>query len=1086
MTSINHAEFKINGSPPNDPVTGNRGYVAEHDEELTLTLDINPSSGFSARYEVFSSDVPDSPLASKNAPELLFSGSGLYQEVLTDPNGTATLVLPSSGCHSWVIRCTVSTVWGQDVFERAVSILSDHTTPPLHKTVPGETNEFQEPGWSDDENDIIDAINSVAGGGGSYEYTARDGGEHWEDFALLYQGVGITLSDGAHGISIANAGVLSFTKQGDAAETGAITISEGTGISINKSGKNFQIVSDYALAATLTDTYVGVGNSSNRLSGSANLIYDSDGDRWLRIGAGTPDHLTGENDCLYVVGPSEFDNVVHLDVGAVVYDDQVIGFGDSSEAILGVNISQANDTFMLGLASPRAFVICEKEDVDVSLGIPIYSNPTLRIQASDATDITKFGSLSHTGADFKIRIGKGSFQIDDEFIAGSTYASPFLVAASAGEYDTFETIFGEVSIVAAINTAGVTTLTDTYIGVGVDGNVLGGTEYLTYDADGNRQLLIGTGTPARIGSIVDSLYVDGKTELNDYLYCEDYAYFYGHTVHPDNRKAYFGNGSFDGALTFSVVQTNDAFMLGVGEDSNTLLICQSSDVATNFDHSAYTDPTLVIQYNDVGNIDRFARLSALGLDIGDGNTITFTEDKWIVAAWGATIDASSVLAIGATIDVSQDEVLALGTSLICDGNDSALIGTYLTIGSGGYNILLGTRGSIDSAANGSATHNMLMGWRQSETAGNIDAEITLTSGIIYGNFGWGTPHIADSNLCFGWGLGEDNESVLEYLEFNSSVMTFGIGVNSSFNTCDHTFGFTSYSALENVDDSMIVGSQNLVGDDAYDTVDRTLIVGVLNIVGRGALGDPSSISLAVIGYNIWADGSYTFAIGQGNKFDVNHSIISGYGNTVQDCDYCRVGGQNNDVSGTNAYYQDILGYYITGDKQDAGARGRHLRTWWPGADHRGGEGDAVSSTDGEVQGMSNCILIGETSGDETVTLKYKTSDSDSPLYCPPDHAIAATIKVLQTSTENRGIKVWGTYEVVIWNTGTYVYEIQSSDSDLPWGPVDIGTTSGIVAFNKDDTNDVLRISCTGASGHAYTWIAKVDAIMGPSGFQGSS
>jgi hypothetical protein len=164
--STNEARFKINSSPAEHATTGDRGYAATLGETLTLTLETNPSSALSVLYEVFSSTDADSPLASKSADTLTFTDSSTYQKLLTDPNGSAELVLPSSGVQSWIVRCTASMADGPDVFERLVVLKTSGLSPNLRKTVPAETQQYASRGFSDTLNDMVDAIASGGGTGG--------------------------------------------------------------------------------------------------------------------------------------------------------------------------------------------------------------------------------------------------------------------------------------------------------------------------------------------------------------------------------------------------------------------------------------------------------------------------------------------------------------------------------------------------------------------------------------------------------------------------------------------------------------------------------------------------------------------------------------------------------------------------------------------------------------------------------------------------------------------------------------------------------------------------------------------------------
>ncbi len=204
MTDKNEARFLINGTPAEDPVTGNRGYVAMPGETLEVTLEGTPSSVLSVLYEVFDSTDPQSPLSSKDAPPLTFVGSGTSEELLEDPTDVASIVMPASGAHSYLIRATASRPGGPDVFERMVVLETDSTTPAIRKTVPGETAEFEARGHSDTLNDMVDAIaNSGGGGPGVDEEQVFYVGKHGNDSndgktigeAFLTFGAAITAAD---------------------------------------------------------------------------------------------------------------------------------------------------------------------------------------------------------------------------------------------------------------------------------------------------------------------------------------------------------------------------------------------------------------------------------------------------------------------------------------------------------------------------------------------------------------------------------------------------------------------------------------------------------------------------------------------------------------------------------------------------------------------------------------------------------------------------------------------------------------------------------------------------------------------------
>ncbi|MCP4674324.1 MAG: hypothetical protein GY854_02160 [Deltaproteobacteria bacterium] len=163
-TEINEARFTIEGMPSEDPATGNRGFVATNSQTLTVALEANPSPALSVLYEVYDPSDSDSPLASKDAPDLTWLVSGSAKQTLTSPNDSATITMPTTGTHSYIIRATVSLASGPKSFERLVAIKKTSVTPNLRKTVPSESEQYANRGWSDDFNDLVESVGSGTGG----------------------------------------------------------------------------------------------------------------------------------------------------------------------------------------------------------------------------------------------------------------------------------------------------------------------------------------------------------------------------------------------------------------------------------------------------------------------------------------------------------------------------------------------------------------------------------------------------------------------------------------------------------------------------------------------------------------------------------------------------------------------------------------------------------------------------------------------------------------------------------------------------------------------------------------------------------
>lgn len=162
--TTNYAKFTINGLASVDS-DNNAGVNVTNGQTLTLTLETNPAPVLSATYEVYDPNDTSSPTKSKDAPNITFVSSSTSTEVLANPNGNATIVMPSYGVHSYVIRCTVSLGGSSTdhVYERLVAIQAA-TVPAIRKTVPNETNQYDQNGFSDELNDMVDAISFISGG----------------------------------------------------------------------------------------------------------------------------------------------------------------------------------------------------------------------------------------------------------------------------------------------------------------------------------------------------------------------------------------------------------------------------------------------------------------------------------------------------------------------------------------------------------------------------------------------------------------------------------------------------------------------------------------------------------------------------------------------------------------------------------------------------------------------------------------------------------------------------------------------------------------------------------------------------------
>lgn len=169
----NEASFMINGTPAVS-VQGDRIFRATPNQLLTIQLenDLDSAAPESVVFELYNASIPDSPPASKGAPQLTWTQNGLTYFAPVDPYSAGNIQLPA-GVHSYVVRATVrlraTNPTGQDVlqtnvFERLVAIESA-TSPALRKTVPSETTQGEARGTSDNQNSLIDYLLELAESG---------------------------------------------------------------------------------------------------------------------------------------------------------------------------------------------------------------------------------------------------------------------------------------------------------------------------------------------------------------------------------------------------------------------------------------------------------------------------------------------------------------------------------------------------------------------------------------------------------------------------------------------------------------------------------------------------------------------------------------------------------------------------------------------------------------------------------------------------------------------------------------------------------------------------------------------------------
>lgn len=109
----------------------------------------------------------------------------------------------------------------------------------------------------------------------------------------------------------------------------------------------------------------------------------------------------------------------------------------------------------------------------------------------------------------------------------------------------------------------------------------------------------GDGTTGHSLSANGDLLVSGKLEIDGSSYFDGSVYFANTTMFTDDVSLCFGLGN-DVALRWSSANAPDTLVLGLGAESNGVVICELADIATNWAHALQTTPTLFIQSDDAG------------------------------------------------------------------------------------------------------------------------------------------------------------------------------------------------------------------------------------------------------------------------------------------------------------------------------------------------------------------------------------------------------------------------------------------------------------------------------------------------------
>jgi len=229
-----------------DADASDQGFDATNAATLALRLKTLPPQGVrSVLFQVFdpagfnidNGIAANPPRASKGAPTLILNnGVTTGQSVApTAVNGTVNVTMPSTGSHSWLVRCTVN--GGQKtlpngrtvpdfnlIHERIIAIRDANGTRAM---VPTESAQYEDQGWEGAFEDL--RLNGTGGGGGGSLTDQLLGQVLWDDFTGAQPEISGAQEASGYGdynwnVSLSAGGCVAGTAQGTEKSSGMMMI----------------------------------------------------------------------------------------------------------------------------------------------------------------------------------------------------------------------------------------------------------------------------------------------------------------------------------------------------------------------------------------------------------------------------------------------------------------------------------------------------------------------------------------------------------------------------------------------------------------------------------------------------------------------------------------------------------------------------------------------------------------------------------------------------------------------------------------------------------------------------------------------
>jgi len=259
----------------------------------------------------------------------------------------------------------------------------------------------------------------------------------------------------------------------------------------------------------------------------------------------------------------------------------------------------------------------------------------------------------------------------------------------------------------------------------IDPDVIGnGSVYI--GATGNNNLvvanisgvdsLVGNSNNIRIGdagtdthalTANDDLFVSGKFEV------DGLSYFDSAVLIPDEIQLQFGNGAGDAIIQWDTTQTPDSLLIGIGADSNGLLICEKGDEDFDFAHLLQSNPTFF--------------LHSATQSTTEWGSFSHDTQKFQIDTGGVPGRMNNNTEVASKLDVNMD--LTAGADLIVGDELSDL--ELLTIESNGTHIVYNSPQGLPHTFTGAnVTGNFYYGemWYHNHTATELNFAV---DGVFY-------------------------------------------------------------------------------------------------------------------------------------------------------------------------------------------------------------------------------------------------------------------------------------------------------------------------------------------------------------------